>query len=143
LPYTSALWMAGFLAVTASPPFGPFLSEFTILKAAFDTGHNVAAVLFLALVALIFIGMAAAVLPMVQGIPSEEVRQRAQGERLWQIVPPLALCAVVLVLGLYIPPQMNNVLNGVATRLVPAADSATAISSPPSSPAAALVREGN
>jgi hydrogenase-4 component F len=120
LPLSSALWMAGFLAVTASPPFGPFLSEFTILKAAFDTGHNVSAVLFLALAALIFIGMAAAVLPMVQGTPSAQVLERARGERLWQVAPPLALCLVVLVLGLYIPPQMTHILNSIATGLVPA-----------------------
>jgi hydrogenase-4 component F len=36
LPVSGALWVAGFLAITGSPPFGPFLSEFTILKAAFD-----------------------------------------------------------------------------------------------------------
>ena len=32
LPVTGALWLAGFLAITGSPPFGLFLSELTILK---------------------------------------------------------------------------------------------------------------
>ena len=32
LPISGALWIAGFLAVTGSPPFGTFISEFTILR---------------------------------------------------------------------------------------------------------------
>ena len=36
LPVTGLLWIAGFLAITGSPPFGPFLSEFAILKGAID-----------------------------------------------------------------------------------------------------------
>ena len=36
---TGVLWLAGFLAIAGSPPFGPFLSEFTILKGAIDAGR--------------------------------------------------------------------------------------------------------
>ena len=39
LPLSGVLWIGGFLAITGSPPFGPFLSEFTILKAALDGDH--------------------------------------------------------------------------------------------------------
>ncbi len=58
LPLSGVLWVAGFLAITGSPPFGPFLSELTILKAALDQGRGVVAVGYLALLAVIFIGMA-------------------------------------------------------------------------------------
>ena len=34
LPVTGILWIAGFLAICGSPPFGPFLSGLTILKGA-------------------------------------------------------------------------------------------------------------
>jgi len=47
LPASGALWLAGVFAITGTPPFGPFLSEFTILKAALDQGHVVVAVLYL------------------------------------------------------------------------------------------------
>ena len=43
LPVTGILWVAGFLAITGSPPFGPFLSELVILKAALDQGQMVVA----------------------------------------------------------------------------------------------------
>ncbi len=69
LPISGVLWVAGFLAITGSPPFGPFLSEFTILKAALDQGRNGVAFVYLLLLAAIFVGMASAVLGMAQGTP--------------------------------------------------------------------------
>ena len=36
VPYSGVLLLAGFLAITGSPPFGPFRSELTIVRAAFD-----------------------------------------------------------------------------------------------------------
>ena len=39
LPITGVLWLAGFLAIVGSPPFGPFLSELTILKGVLDAGR--------------------------------------------------------------------------------------------------------
>ena len=80
LPLSGMLWVAGFLAITGSPPFGPFLSEFTILKAAIDQGSALVAIAYLALLALIFIGMASIVLPMAQGRPSGP-RARSGGMR--------------------------------------------------------------
>ena len=37
LPLSGALFLAGFFAITGSPPFGPFVSEFTILQRAPST----------------------------------------------------------------------------------------------------------
>jgi hydrogenase-4 component F len=67
LPLSGVLWVTGFLAITGSPPFGPFLSELTILKAALDQDRGIVAVGYLALLAVIFIGMANLCLPMAQG----------------------------------------------------------------------------
>jgi hydrogenase-4 component F len=61
LPLSGVLWVAGFLAITGSPPFGSFLSELTILKAALDQGRGAVAGGYLTLLAVIFIGMARAV----------------------------------------------------------------------------------
>src|SRR5208337_615206 len=38
VPLSGALFLAGFLAITGSPPFGPFVSEFTIVNAAVGSG---------------------------------------------------------------------------------------------------------
>jgi hydrogenase-4 component F len=113
VPWTTALWIAGFLAITGSPPFGVFLSEFTILKAALDQGRGFVAALYLALLVLIFVGMATIVLNMAQGEAGTSPRWRPR-ESPSMIVPPVILGLMTLGLGLYIPPILNNMLRTAA-----------------------------
>jgi hydrogenase-4 component F len=115
LPLSGVLWMAGFLAIAGSPPFGPFLSEFTILKAALDQDRPAVAAAYLGLLALVFIGMATLVLGMVQGTPAR--RDRARPEPLWATLPPALLCVLVLALGLYVPPALSSLLHEAAGAL--------------------------
>jgi hydrogenase-4 component F len=114
-PATGLLWVAGFLAITGTPPFGPFLSKFTILKAAFD-GHAWIGVLLLAWLAVIFIGMASAFLSMAQGRP-ENVAAGSGRDRWWQIAPPAILGLMVLWLGLNVPESLGRVLRQIAATL--------------------------
>ena len=58
--------------ITGSPPFGPFVSEFTIVNAAVGSGQYVAGGLFLLLLGMVFIGMGVTVLAVVQGNPPEQ-----------------------------------------------------------------------
>jgi len=117
LPISGMLWVAGFLAITGSPPFGPFLSEFTILKAALERGSSLVAVAYLALLALIFIGMASVVLRMAQGAPVGAPARTSRGETLWATLPPAFLCLLVLILGVYIPPSLSAAIHEVALSL--------------------------
>ena len=108
LPVSGALWVAGFFAITGSPPFGLFLSEFTILKAALDQGRAMIAGLYVLLLAVIFIGMATAVLRMFQGTgPGHPPPKR---EPVLSIISPAILGAATLMLGVYIPPALNSIL---------------------------------
>src|SRR5262249_5172656 len=77
LPFTGTLFLAGFLAITGSPPFGPFLSEFTMVSAAFGARHFVVGALFVLLLAVVFIPMGAMIIPVVLGEPSEASRHSA------------------------------------------------------------------
>lgn len=113
LPVSGALWMLGFLALTGSPPFGPFLSEFTILKGALEQGRGAVAVAYLFFLALVFVGMASAILPMAQGEP-REFTEKSTGERLSSIVPPALLGAFVLMLGVYVPEQLQTAIQAAA-----------------------------
>ncbi|HTQ50577.1 MAG TPA: proton-conducting transporter membrane subunit [Candidatus Acidoferrales bacterium] len=114
-PATGLLWLAGFLAITGTPPFGLFLSKFTILKAAFDGGHFCIALVLLGFLAVIFIGMTTAFLAMAQGEPEKTI---ARGEDCWwQIVPPAVLGFLVLCLGLTIPAKLGSLLHQVASTL--------------------------
>ncbi|HEU6449725.1 MAG TPA: proton-conducting transporter membrane subunit [Verrucomicrobiae bacterium] len=116
-PVTGALWLAGFLAITGTPPFGPFLSKFTILKAALDLGHGyvVIATIFLATLGIIFVGMATAFLGMAQGEPEKVTI--ATNDSKWQIAPPLVLGAMVLWLGINVPEPLANLLKQIASTL--------------------------
>lgn len=113
-PMTAVLWMGGFLAITGSPPFSTFLSEFTILKAALDGGHGVVATLYLTLLGLIFIGMVNNVIPMTQGNPPEMSGAAATPESLWSWIPPATLATLVLILGIWLPQPVESLLQGVA-----------------------------
>jgi len=121
LPLSGALFLAGFLAITGSPPFGPFVSEFSILNGAFDAGRVVVAALFLAFLLLVFIGMGKTVLKVVQGrspmgAPAE-VMDEPYRDGILTIAPVLGLMAIVLLLGLYIPAPLNNLVRDAASYL--------------------------
>jgi hydrogenase-4 component F len=133
IPASGVLWLVGFFAIVGAPPFGLFLSEFTILKGALDQGRTWVAVAYLALLGIIFVGMASAMLGMAQGEPSagraaggdsrgitgsgRMVGRResvATREAMATLLPPALLAISVLVLGLYIPPLLRDLLAGAA-----------------------------
>ncbi|MCE5231268.1 NADH dehydrogenase FAD-containing subunit [bacterium] len=111
LPVTAALWLAGFFAITGAPPFGTFTSELTILRGAFAQGNMLVGIAYLALLGLIFVAMATVVLRMAQG--TSEHNESAP-EPWLSIVPPAVLGALVLMLGVYLPKALADVLNGAA-----------------------------
>jgi hydrogenase-4 component F len=109
------LLVAGLFAVTGSPPFGLFLSEFTILSGAVRGGHPWVAAAMLALLAIIFIGMATVILEVAYGQPDPSLsKERESG---WLLGGPLVLAVGVLLLGVYIPPGLHNLLVRAAMSL--------------------------
>lgn len=115
LPASGALLVLGLFAVTGSPPFGLFLSEFTILRAAFGAGHPWIAVTMLLFLAIIFVGMAVLILEMALGDPDS--RAPHDRESWWLLVGPVGLAAAVLMLGVYIPGPLQHALTSAATAL--------------------------
>jgi hydrogenase-4 component F len=119
IPWSGVLWVAGFLAITGSPPFGPFLSELLILKAALDGGHALIAALYLALLVIIFVGMGAIVLRMAQpGEADAPPPPAGPRETAGAIVPPLALACAVLLLGVWVPPALHRLLERASASLL-------------------------
>ncbi len=111
LPASGALFLAGFFAITGSPPFGPFLSEFTILRAAVAASHPWVAALFLMLLAVVFLGMGATVLKVVQGEPPPAAPAGTHREHLLTVGPIVGLLALALLLGVYIPAPLRALLD--------------------------------
>jgi hydrogenase-4 component F len=121
LPASATLLALGLFAVTGSPPFGLFLSEFTILRAAIDGGHPLIAATILVALGVIFVGMAALVFGIVLGEPpppvSGAIRAVPTRESSWLVAAPVALAAIVLLLGVYIPGPLQDVLTRAAAAL--------------------------
>src|SRR5208337_4626956 len=117
VPLSAGLFLTGFLAITGSPPFSPFVSEFTILNAAVDRGRYVAGGLLLLLLGIVFIGMGATVLAVVQGTPPEQEEGNSYRDNASTCVPILLFMALVLLLGVYIPVPLESLLREAAALL--------------------------
>ncbi len=117
LPVSGALWLAGFLAITGTPPFGLFISEFTILRSLVDAGSLAAAGGYLLLLGIIFAGMANIMLNMSQGKNEREMSPALRAEASSSVIPPLCLGALTLILGLYQPAMLAEKLQQAARLL--------------------------
>ena len=117
LPLSGPLFLAGFLMVTGSPPGGPFISEFTILIGTIQAGKYVIAGLFLALLAIVFIGMGATVLRVVQGVPSAKATASPYRDRPQLVIPIIIFFVLALTLGVWIPHPLETLLHQAAAYL--------------------------
>jgi hydrogenase-4 component F len=117
LPWSGGLFLAGFIAITGSPPFAPFISEFTIVSSAFIQGRVVVGALFLLSLTIIFIGMALTVLPMVMGEVPADSETTSYKDNVWTVGPPLLLLLMVFLLGVWIPAPFMTLLRDAAALL--------------------------
>lgn len=110
VPVSATLFLLGFVAITGSPPFGPFVSEFGILRAAVEGGRPGVAAGIVALLATIFVGMATTVLAVVYGAPAGEGKGSSRGDSAMMVAAPLIFMAAVLALGLWLPAGLTSAL---------------------------------
>lgn len=108
LPVSGVLLLVGLFAVTGSPPFGMFVSEFTILGAAIGQGHPWVGLSMVVLLAIIFVGMARTILDVLYGDPGDHPPEPREGAL--RVAGPIVLALVALLLGLYLPAPLREVL---------------------------------
>ncbi len=122
-PWTGALWLAGLLAITGTPPFGLFISEFTILTAALNGGYYAVSAIYLLLLAVAFAGLSLAFVRMAFGEPSPQLAAQGskelalRSESPWLVVSPLALGLATLALGVWLPAPLGRLINAVLMSL--------------------------
>ena len=92
-----------------SPPFGLFLSEFTIVRAGFR-GSAPLAFLLLGLLVLAFIAFARTTAGMATGEPEKHESEAGGKQSLLAAVPLIAGMAALLLLGLWIPGGLNDLI---------------------------------
>ena len=116
VPISGVLFLIGFLAITGSPPFGPFISEFTILNGAIQESHYVISVLFILFLIVIFVGMGATVLAVVQGVPSPKADTGFRDSFL-KTVPMFIALGLILIMGIWIPQPLFSFVENAAHML--------------------------
>jgi len=108
LPWTAGLFLLGALAVTGTPPFSLFQSEFTTLSAAVDGGHGIAATLFIAGVVTIFIGF----LKHMAGINLGKAPESGQAkESPWKLAAMLLVAITMVVVAFWLPEPLQKLIN--------------------------------
>jgi hydrogenase-4 component F len=113
-PFTGAVLLLAALAVAGSPPFGLFLSEFTIIRAGLQRSSVVLVAALVVLLAIVFIALVGAAADMaLGGSPDRPTFGPAYTERSGRALaaaPLIAGMVLLLVLGLWIPGGLNHLI---------------------------------
>jgi hydrogenase-4 component F len=117
-PVQGALWLAGAIAITGAPPFGLFLSEFTIMRAGLKPSFSWAVYVMAILLIVIFIGFVNHFRAMYYG--AETAAAAPDGKvSAWCAAPMGLSLAPLLVLGLWWPAGLWAYLASIAQTLSP------------------------
>jgi hydrogenase-4 component F len=115
-PRTSLFWLAGVLAIIGSPPFGLFSSELMILRGTLSTGHWWIAFGYLLSLAIAMAAISSRVFKMIFGTPGHSLNTEVSSP--WLYVPPATLMFLVLVLGVYMPHPLANLLQSASMAIL-------------------------
>ncbi|MEQ1567778.1 MAG: proton-conducting transporter membrane subunit [Myxococcota bacterium] len=115
LPYNGLMLMVGTFALLGLPPFGSFLGELLILSAVVESGWVELLLPFCLLLVVSFVAIGRTLFPMIWGEPDPEARYAR--EKLNVAVPKLMFLGALVLLGLYVPAPVNDVLRSVASAL--------------------------
>lgn len=113
-PWTGALFLAGFMAMTGSPPFPPFASEFIFFSAAFSQGHIITGSLMALLLMVAFLGMSLTVVPVVFGDPPKNRERTRYHETVLLVGPPFVLLVLLGVVGVWLPQPLYRLVHEAA-----------------------------
>lgn len=116
MPFTGIMFLLGAFALTGSPPFSIFISEIIVLVSAFTSGHYIAAITFLILVAVVFAGVIHHVSKVVFGKKPEGMPEAAGvvSEPAGHKAAFVILLIIMVVFGLYMPAFFTNILDAAA-----------------------------
>ena len=111
LPVSGPVFLLAALAVTGTPPFSLFQSEFLILRAGFAAQHVGWTMLFVAMLVAIFGGLFYHISHLVLG-PSSGPPETETCR--WKTYPVIGLAALVLLMGFWLPAPVYQLVQGAA-----------------------------
>jgi hydrogenase-4 component F len=101
LPWTGGLLLLATFAVTGTPPFSLFQSEFTALSGALAADHGWAAFLFILGVVVIFVGFLVHMAKMNLGAAPESMPRVAECP--WKLAAMILVALVVVAIAFWLP----------------------------------------
>jgi len=107
LPVTGGLFIIGFLAITGMPPFGIFLTEFSIMAAGIKAHPLIVAISLLALT-LVFVGFLKQLTAMMFGEADKEIKKGEAGKG--TLLPIIVLVIILVVASFYIPAVLKSLI---------------------------------
>ena len=111
MPLTGSVFLMAILAIIGMPPFSLFQSEFLILRAALAGGHVIPTVLFIVFGTGVFAGALIHVGSLVLGSSDGSAPVSWHP---WRNSPVLALAAVLVVIGFWLPAPLLELVRGAA-----------------------------
>lgn len=112
---TGWLWIVSFLAICAFPTSVLFISEFIMIKEMILQGRYLLCALFVILLTIILFGIGRVVIKMAFGKVSEDkvkvIEENRHKVSVCMYIPQIVMLIVVFVLGIYIPPFLNSIIN--------------------------------
>lgn len=109
LPATTVLFIMGFLAITGIPPFGTFVTEFTILGAGMKN-YPIVVIAALVSLALVFAGFFKHVSSMTMGEKSIELKLQSGENSKQTVYPIIILIGILCVLSIFLPTELKKLL---------------------------------
>ena len=104
-------------AIAGLPPFGLFISEFALIRAGFAAGRIALMAIVLVLLAVAFVALIRNLTRMLYGVPLPSTRV-GESEP-WALVPLGLSLAILVVLGIVLPPPLTALLRKVVEIVSP------------------------
>jgi hydrogenase-4 component F len=116
-PVTGMLWLLGALGIAGAPPFALFLSEFTVLRAGIGGSYRWAAIVFVVVLIIVFVGFLAHFRAMYFDEAPEYEVSRLSGV-VWRTLPMWLAFLPLLLLGLWWPHGLWNIFAKVYSGMI-------------------------
>jgi hydrogenase-4 component F len=117
MPVTGGLFAAGILALTGVPPFGLFVSEFLLVRAAVLSRHPWLAAAILLFLLTAFISLLTHLNRMLYGDAPADVH--AGERRSWTLALLMVPAAALVVLGVVLPAPLGALIHQSVAALMP------------------------
>lgn len=110
---TGWLWIVCFTAIIGLPPSSIFISEFLLLKELFISNQIPLMIMFLVFLTIIMAGMGKSIIKMSFN-KNNSTNPHCANNSVWMYLPQIVFMTIVLVLGVYMPPFVNQLIKNAA-----------------------------